>query len=274
MSSPKRRKSVADRVQAVTATPASTNLLITPTDVSTGPPAEGIDFFLGSDMQASIKETLDGVCADGKLSQKCVDSLSAALNHREQYTIESRIVGIDDLAGLALASFVLVVAAGIQLYRGDQAEPVISHFHFESTDVAQLRSMTESTAVLATSTGASDLITVTVSPTPTSTSFGAASMTTLSADASGHSSGDVLITLPTQPAELLNEILRRAGAPGNCKSTSESQGTTKRQTSGNGPNFNSINNIAVFALPMAAPGQLLEGLGMQALDHVPQLKSG
>ena len=256
----------------MTATPASTNLLITPTDVSKGIPAEGIDFFMGSDMQASIKETLDGVCADNELSQECIDSLTAALNHRERYTIESRIVGIDDLAGLALASIVVVVAAGIQLYKGDQAQPVVSRFHLESTDVAQLQSMTESSATLATSTGASDLITVTVAPTTTGTSVGAASMTTLTANASGHSSGDVLITLPTQPAALLDEILRRAGAPNKCKSDSGSQGVTKRQTSGNGPSFDAINNIAVFTLPMAAPGQLLQGLGMQALDHVPQLK--
>ncbi|KAF2722592.1 hypothetical protein K431DRAFT_302443 [Polychaeton citri CBS 116435] len=254
---------------AVPATPASTDLLITPTDVSQGIPAEGIDFFMGPDMQASINKTLDSVCADDKLSQQCIDSLSTALNHQEQYAIESRVVGIDDLVGLALMFVVLTVAVGIELFKQEQPQRLVSHFHLESTDVAQLQSMTESSAVIATSTGASDLITLTVAPSTTVTSVEPATMITLSADASGHHSGDVLIALPTQPANLLEQILRRAGAPGTCKS--QSQGATKRQ-SGNGPNFNAINNIAVIALPMAAPGQLLDGLGMQALDHVPHLK--
>ena len=251
-----------NQVQAVTASPTGDVLRITPTDVSAGIPAEGLDFFLGPDLQASLKETLDGVCADETPSKECLDKLSVALDLDGQYTIEKRIIGGGLLLGAAGAA---IVALGIKLFSAPQ--PELQHFHLESSDVAQIQTMTESTAVVATATG-SDHITVTVNPTTTS-SVEPATITTLSADASGHHQGDVLIALPTQQADLLDQLMRQVGAPKSCKS--ETQSKTKRQ-SGNGPNLAAISDIAQFVLPMAAPGHLLQGLGLQALDHLPQLK--
>jgi hypothetical protein len=201
----------------VPTTATSNTLLITPTDVSKGIPAEGIDFFMGPDMQANIKQALNGVCADDTLSQQCIDSLSATLNHREQYDLVSRVVGIDDLIGAAVGMAAFIIAVGIKLFDGHPTESLVSHFHLPSTDVAQLQSMTGSSAVIATLNGASNLITVTATPTPTVTSVEPATMTTLSADLRGYHSGDVLITLPTDPADKLEQILRMAGVPSKCK---------------------------------------------------------
>lgn len=247
----------------MTATPTKNDLLITPTDASNGIPAKGIDFFLGPDLQASLKKTLGGVCAKDKASKECLDELSVALNKDDQYTIETRVVGTLSLLGTIGAA---IVGLGIGFWAQDRND--VSHFHLESSDIAQIRTMTGSTAVIATSTGATNHVTVTIAPT-SSTSMQPAKVTTLSADASGHHKGDVMIALPTQPADLLEQLLRKSGAPGRCK---PEPGSNSKRQSGNGPNFNAINSLATFVLPMAAPGQLLRGLGLQALDHLPQLK--
>lgn len=240
-------------------------MLITPTDVSDGIPEDGLDFFLGPDLQARVEEALDGVCADETLSQECVDELSGLLNQDHQYALEARVFGADDLLG---AAGIAVISGLIAYSQLDKAQPQAQHYHLPSSDVAQAGSISEATAVLATATDNSDHITVTVAPTAT-VNEGEATITTLSADASGHQSGDVLLALPTEPANLLEQLLRKAGAPSSC--ASESSDSKKRQT-GNGPNWGGITNVATFALPMAAPDQLLRGLGLQALEQVPRLQ--
>lgn len=247
------------------ASPTKNDLLITPTDVSNGIPADGIDFFLGPDLQASVKKTLDGVCAGEDLSSECIRELSVALDQANQYAIESRVVG----GGLLLAAAgAAIVGLGMKLF--DAPQPELAHFHLESTDIRAIQSMTEDTAVLATSAGTENHITVTIAPTPTVAEK--ATITTLSADASGHHKGDVLIALPSHPARLLEQLLRRAGAPDSCGP--DARGIKKRQRSGPQlmANYNNINNVATFVLPNAAPGQLLHGLALQALGHLPELK--
>lgn len=255
------RSASTDRQQAIATTATGSDLLITPTDFPNGIPEKGIDFFLGPDLQSSLKKILNGACAGQALSQECLEQLSSALDQKDQYAIESRVVGAAALLGEAGA---FIVAMTIKLF--NEPQPVPLHVHLEPSDVRQMSTI-GSTAVLATATGASNYITVTMTPTPTST-VQPATISTLTADASGHHKGDVLIALPTPQADTLKQLLRKFGAPSNCKSNS----SQKAKRSGNGPNFNAISNVAQNVLIMAAPGQLLEGLGLQAMDHLPALK--
>ena len=193
----------------------------------------------------------------------CVDQLAVALDQANQFEIESRVVG----AGLLLAAAgAAIVGLGLKVM--NEPQPQLAHFHLESSDIAVIQSTTDDAAVVATTAGASDHITVNIAPTSSAT-IEPATVTTLSADADGHHKGDVLIALPSQLADLLEQAVRRYGDLDSCKS--EAQSKIKRQ-SGNGPNFNGINNLATFVLPIAAPGQLLQGLGLQLLDHLPQLE--
>jgi hypothetical protein len=248
----------------VASSPTSNTLLITPTDVSNGIPEEGMDFFLGPDLQANLKKTIDGVCADGKLSKECLEELSVALDQDNQFAIESRVVG----GGLLLGAFgAVIVSLAVSLF--DRPQPQLSHVHLPASDISQIQSLAATTAVIATAatvTDTANYITVTQTPSPT---LEPATITTLSADAEGHHKGDVLIALPSEPANLLAQVMRRHARPGSCKSDSNDK--AKRQ-SGNGPNLNAIADLATIVLPMAAPGQLLRGLALQAQDNVPQLR--
>jgi hypothetical protein len=245
------------------ASPTGNSLLITPTDVSNGIPEQGMDFFLGPDLQASLKETIDGVCADGKFSKECIQELSVALDQDYQFAIESRQVG----AGLLLGAYTAaMVSFAISLF--GRPQPQLLHVHLPASDISQIQSLAGTTVVIATAatvTDTANYITVTQTPSPT---LKPATITTLSADAEGHHKGDVLIALPSEPADLLAQVMRRHAQPGSCKSDSNDK--AKRQ-SRNGPNLNAITDLAMFVLPMAAPGQLLRGLALQAQDHVPQL---
>lgn len=243
----------------MTANPTGSAILMMPTDVSGGIPKEGMDFFLGPELQDSLKKTLDGVCKDG-LSKDCTSALSGLFDKDHQFTIESRQVGALLFAGRWAAISIAVIMGWLNLKEGPQK---LASIHLESSDLAQIQSQTGNSAIMATATGATNYITVSASPTPTSVS--PATVTKLSAGQNGHHKGDVIISLPGQPADLLQQLLRQGGAPRKCASTS----SRKR---GNGPNFDGINNLASFVLPMAAPSQLLHALGMQAADHLPALK--
>ena len=146
---------------------------------------------------------------------------------------------------------------------GKEASESAASVHLASSDIVKLQSQTASALAYATSSGAPP---ITVSMTPTATSKPPpASVTTLSADKDGHNKGDVLITLPTQQADLLEQLIRKAGAPDKCKNLE------KRASSGAVPNYSEISDISQFILPMAAPGQLLDGLGLQAQQVLPHI---
>lgn len=244
-------------MKAVTASPTGSDLRITPADVSNEIPAEGVDFFLGPDLQDSLKQTIDSVCAGGDSSKECTEALSVVLNPAQQYTIEKGVV----CGGLCLGAFAAaVVGIGfgtVRVVNEPQPQPVLSHFHLESTDLAQLSSLTGTTAVLATATDASDYITVTLAPaTVTET----AKITTLTADETGYHSGDVLIALPTEPAGRLQEILARA-----ANEFCEPRDAVKRADE---VNYMGVANLAEWGL-RGVPLDVLTSLGFSARDILP-----
>lgn len=251
-------------MEAVTASPTGSDLRITPTDESNEIPADGLDFFLGPDLQDSLRQTIDGVCAGDDLSKECIEALSIVLNPAQQYTIERRAV----CGGLCLSAFAAaVVAIGFGTVKSvdePQPQPVLSHFHFESTDVAQLSSLTGTTAVLATATDASSYITVTQTPTTVTET---ATITTLTADASGHHSGDVLIALPTEPARRLEDLFAMEVTAMRASGSCNPEGAVKRADE---LDYGDVVNLAYMAL-RTVPLGLIPSLGFSARDTLPGL---
>lgn len=135
---------------------------------------------------------------------------------------------------------------------------------YPSSLVAQLASQTASEVAYETSPGV-PAVTITTRPKPTLASA-SASVTRLSSNEGGHSAGDVIVKIPEQNADILDQLIRQTGIEGKCKSLQARISTIAP----NAGNYNLINNAAVWVLPMAAPGQLLAALGVQ-LQQVPQL---
>ena len=247
----------------MTASATGSDLLIRPTDISKKIPDKGIDVFLGPGLQADLDKILKGVCKNG-MSKECTAALSTFLNKDEQFAIEARLIGA--VAALGAWAVVGIIGVGIGLYNEKQPNK-LDHFHVPSAKFAQMLSQTEKTAVLATATGTSSHITISMTPTPTSAS--PATVTTLSADKDGHHKGDVIIKLPSRPADLLEQLLAKARAHEQCA-------PAKSHKRGSGlapvPNYGEINNLAAWALPMAAPGQLLQALGVQANAQLPHMR--
>lgn len=241
----------------MTASPTGSDILITPTDISKGIPAEGIDVFLGPDLQKRVKDTLKGLCKNG-MSKECTHELSTILDKNGQFAIEAR-----QLSALAVLGTFIAGIVGVGIGLANEKQPVkVDHWHGPSSKVAQIQSLTGSTVV---ATGAGSPITIAL---PAATTVKSATVTTLSADQGSHHKGDVRIDLPSKEADLLRQILAKGGAPRDCKPKS-----SRKRGSGLTPNYGGIDNIAVWALPMAAPGQLLNTLGMAANAQLPHLKS-
>lgn len=152
-----------------------------------------------------------------------------------------------------------------QLIEGPQApsEPQ-DHVKFPSSLVAQLASQTANEVAYETSSGV-PAVTITTRPKPTLASA-SASVTRLSSNEGGHSAGDVIVKIPEQNADILDQLIRQTGIGGKCKSLEP----RSRTPAPSAENYNLINNAAVWVLPLAAPGQLLAALGIQ-LQQVPQL---
>ncbi|KAF7197526.1 hypothetical protein HII31_01336 [Pseudocercospora fuligena] len=239
---------------AETAIPTGSDLIITPKDLSEGVPANGLDIFLGPDLIGNLSETLGGVCAKG-LTQDCANALSNELNpHR---ALEARAVGFAFApVAVGLAYF---IAIWLRLTRTDQLKQIGPHFHLPATDIAQLQSQTASSLVFATSQNAP---VVTITPTPSTTLENTpASLTTLTADQGLHHKGDVIISLPTQPANLLKQLIE-------LQSQCTKQQPNRRQSSGgSGLNIAVVTDVAIWVLPNAAPHQLLNGFNLQMIPQ-------
>ncbi|GIZ48427.1 hypothetical protein CKM354_001148800 [Cercospora kikuchii] len=249
------------KAAAITASPSGNDLIITPTDIAQGIPKEGLDVFLGPDMQEELSKSLADKCKKG-VTQDCTNAISGVLNKDYGLTLHARQLTVL-LTGVEV--FELVVAAILANRLAKEEQPkLISHVHIPSGLGSQLAPLTASEVAFATATN-QPAVTIKTSPTPTLESS-PATITTLTADEGGHTKGDLVVRIPGQKADLLKQLLRQTGIEGKCKNV-------RRRLSGTGPtasNYNLINNAALWALPMAAPGQLLASLGLQA-EQVPQL---
>lgn len=200
-----------------------------------------------------------GVCAHD-LNSDCVNALSEILQGDQNYDLVSRVAGIDMLIGpgAKLAPVVVGVAAWLLAKKPEAV-------HLESTDIVQLQSQTASSIIFETSSGAS-AITVVITPSPTPTV--SATITTLTADINGHHSGDVIITLPTQFAQPLGDLLGIAGGFDRCRNTTN----TSKRGDGQLPNYDAINDMALWVLPMAGQGRAMNAFGLEAAVQVPRLQ--
>ncbi|PIA96150.1 hypothetical protein CB0940_10328 [Cercospora beticola] len=249
------------KAPAVTASPSGNDLIITPADIAQGIPKEGLDVFLGPDMQSDLSKDASDICKQG-IAQDCTNAISGVLNKDYGLTLQARQITVL-FTGVQI--FGLVIAAIVANRLANEAHPkLVSHVHIPSSLGSQLASLTAGEVAFATATN-EPAVTIKTSPTPTLESS-PASITTLAADGGGHSKGDLIVRIPEQKADLLKQLLRQTGIEGKCNNV-------RRRISGAGPtasNYNLINNAALWALPMAAPGQLLASLGLQ-VQQVPQL---
>lgn len=257
------QRSNADRAtnQAATVTASGNHLEIYPQDFSNGIPPEGITVAFGPDLQESISGALTGVCANG-YSQECSDELSGILNTEQSYTVESRVVGIDDLlvvGGVALLS-IIIEAVTLELDKANQGVPV-SYVNIPATDLSQIQSQPTSASSVVIAT---DSTTVTITPAPSPT-ISSATITTLTADQDGYKSGDIVISLPTAAAQMLEELIYKSDVSNECVNIQ----LRKRQSSGG--DFTAVNDVIDFALPFVPPQQLLNGLGVELGQRLPNL---
>lgn len=159
---------------------------------------------------------------------------------------------------LAVAGIALTLAYFVSIWSelqspANQPKKISPHIHLEPSDISLLQAQTATSVVFETAKG-SPVIVVTPTPTPQPQP---ATATVLTADKDGHHKGDVIVSLPTQPATLLNQLI---GQTGHCRAA-------RFDRRGNGINLVEITNVAIFVLPNAAPHQLLDGFGIQGIPQ-------
>ena len=134
--------------------------------------------------------------------------------------------------------------------------------HMPSSDVVQLQSQTGSVIPIVTSSGG-DVITVPATLPSTSTGGPTtASIFTLTADdESGHASGVSVVAVPSQTADLADQLLARSG---HCPHDS----ARKRQNT----NYEGVNGAGAFLLRNSALGELINAFGLVAGSQLPRLR--
>lgn len=253
------------------ASPTGSDINITPTDVSSKIPDKGIDVFFGPDAQSSINDALSKSCKNGA-SQDCTTEVSKSLESHDVHSLVARVVGVDDI-GIAVG--VVIAAIIVQLYLEHQAssqhlvlDPIPS-LHLEPSDVSALQSVTATRLAIATASGDSKPMSITSAPMPTLTGSSAV-ITTLTADEGKHRKGDIKISLPSQAAGQLTELLQRTGGHESCGNSSRPR--LPAYDTGDRIAWQRMNADLLFILPMAAPFELLRGFGLDIRQNLPRMR--
>lgn len=198
---------------------------------------------------------------------ECFNRLANAMNEDQALEIEKRRIGSWynqwGRYGARAGLFTALVSFYSWYWRTSQAQPpnfiAAASYHVPSTDLAQWSSAGDASTVVFSADKTAITVPVSVSML---SSMSTATATTLTADASGHKSGDVLVAIPTDTANAFEELIRMTGQ---CKDTPVQN---RRRAV---PSWDAINGINEFMIPMAAPDQLFHGFGLASIANLPTL---
>ncbi|KAK4496247.1 hypothetical protein PRZ48_012227 [Zasmidium cellare] len=235
---------------AITASPSGRDLVITPDGIGDEVPPAGIDVFFGPDLQRSLEETIKGICADGS-DEECATAIHHILDQDKALTVEKRFLLVT-----AFAISVLIDALILgYLMTHDYEKGTVERIHFEHTDVSQIVTQSATSVAVATASDASGLITITATPTPDPTS---ASVTTLTAAQDGYQSGDIVISLPSATAAIMQQAFAKT------EETEECIEIRLRQQSGGGITNYRVLHAAGVKVIMVSAADYQRGYGLLA----------